>query len=246
MIKYGKYSHVKNNSITILTCGAENVNVVVGNFTSISSNCTILLSHGHHRYETGTVFAFHLACSHHFDNATHIDPVKAGNVVIGNDVWIGHNVTIMPGVVIGDGAVIATGSCVVTDIEPYSIYGGNPAKLIKHRFSKEIIDKFLDLKWWNLDDKVIDVILPLLEQVPTLATLDEIQHIIQNIQIKDTQDNIDTRKTEIFCAYQELLHRLPDRDGYHYYYNSDLSISEIKHSLQNSDEYKNLLINSKC
>ena len=51
-----------------------------------------------------------------------------GDTVIGNDVWIGQNVTIMPGVKIGDGAIIAANSTVVKSVEPYSIYGGNPAK----------------------------------------------------------------------------------------------------------------------
>jgi virginiamycin A acetyltransferase len=57
-----------------------------------------------------------------------------GNVIIGNDVWIGNNVTIMSGVTIGDGAVIANNSHVVKNIEPYTINGGNPSKLIKYRF----------------------------------------------------------------------------------------------------------------
>ena len=60
---------------------------------------------------------------------------------IGNDVWVGYGATIMQGVVIGDGAIIAAGSVVVKDVEPYAIYGGNPAKKIKDRF-----DNILDRK----------------------------------------------------------------------------------------------------
>ena len=69
--------------------------------------------------------------------------------MIGNDVWIGQNVTIMPGVIIGDGAIIAANSTVVKSVEPYSIYGGNPAKFIKKRFSDEKIEFLLKLEWWN-------------------------------------------------------------------------------------------------
>lgn len=72
-----------------------------------------------------------------------------GDTEIGNDVWIGFNSTIMPGIKIGDGAIIASNSTVTKDVEPYSIVGGNPAKEIKKRFSKEQIEKLLKISWWN-------------------------------------------------------------------------------------------------
>lgn len=75
-------------------------------------------------------------------------PTK-GNTEVGNDVWIGFNSTIMPGVKIGDGAIIGTNSVVTKNVEPYSIVGGNPAKEIKKRFSKEQIENLLQIKWWN-------------------------------------------------------------------------------------------------
>lgn len=70
-------------------------------------------------------------------------------VEIGNDVWIGSNVSIMEGVTIADGTIIAAGANVVKDTEPYSIVGGNPACVIKYRFSKEEIDFLLDFRWWD-------------------------------------------------------------------------------------------------
>lgn len=70
-------------------------------------------------------------------------------VVIGNDVWIGHGAFIKRGVTVGDGAVIAAHSVVTKDVPPYSIVGGVPAKIIRHRFSEEIINKLLKLKWWD-------------------------------------------------------------------------------------------------
>jgi Acetyltransferase (isoleucine patch superfamily) len=54
---------------------------------------------------------------------------------VGNDVWIGHGVIVMAGVHIGDGSVIAAGSVVTKDIPPCEIWGGNPAKKIKDRFT---------------------------------------------------------------------------------------------------------------
>lgn len=77
------------------------------------------------------------------------------SVFIGNDVWIGANVVIMPGVTIGDGAVIAAGAVVTEDVEPYSVVGGIPAKFLKYRFSRDIIEKLLDIQWWNWPDEVI-------------------------------------------------------------------------------------------
>ena len=57
--------------------------------------------------------------------------VSKGAVVIGNNVWIGDKATILPGVIIGDGAVIGTGAVVTKDVPPYSVVGGNPARIIK-------------------------------------------------------------------------------------------------------------------
>ena len=75
--------------------------------------------------------------------------------VIGNDVWVGMNVIIMRGVTIGDGAVIAAGSVVTADVEPYSIAGGIPAKHIRYRFSKEIIESLLEIRWWDWPEEKI-------------------------------------------------------------------------------------------
>ena len=74
---------------------------------------------------------------------------RKSSVIIGNDVWIGAKAIIMRGVKIGDGAVIAGGAVVTKDVPPYCIYGGIPAKLIKKRFSDEVISKLISLKWWN-------------------------------------------------------------------------------------------------
>ena len=89
-------------------------------------------------------------------------PATKGDGIIGNDVWIAANVTIMSGVTIGDGAVIANNSHVVKNVEPYSLVGGNPAKLIKYRFTPEQIAKLLEIKWWEWDDEKINTFLPLL------------------------------------------------------------------------------------
>ncbi len=74
-------------------------------------------------------------------------------IEIGNDVWIGDSVLILDGVKIGDGAVLAAGAVVTSDVPPYAIVGGVPAKIIRYRFSKEEIDFLLDFMWWNKPDQ---------------------------------------------------------------------------------------------
>ena len=78
-----------------------------------------------------------------------------GNTVIGSDVWLGAESLIMPGMKIADGAVVAARAVVTKNIGPYEIWGGNPAKLIKKRFSEEAIEKLLQIKWWDWDLETI-------------------------------------------------------------------------------------------
>jgi acetyltransferase-like isoleucine patch superfamily enzyme len=86
-----------------------------------------------------------------FEEHKFIDENNKYHIQIGNDVWIGNDVKIMDGVLIGDGAIIGTGAVVTKDVEPYSIVGGIPARLIRYRFTKEMIAILLEIKWWERD-----------------------------------------------------------------------------------------------
>lgn len=68
---------------------------------------------------------------------------------IGNDTWLGHGAIILPGVQVGDGAIVAAGSVVTKNVSPYAIVAGVPAKVIKYRFSEEIIEKLKYIQWWD-------------------------------------------------------------------------------------------------
>jgi len=72
-----------------------------------------------------------------------------GPLTIGNNVWIGDNVIILSGVSVGNGAVIGAGSVVTKNIPPFAVAVGNPAKIIKKRFSEEIIEELIKIEWWN-------------------------------------------------------------------------------------------------
>lgn len=83
---------------------------------------------------------------------------RKGDTIIGDGVWIGMRSLILPGITIGEGAVVAAGSIVTTDVPPYAVVGGNPAKVIKYRFEKGIIDELLALKIYEHDEKEIDAL----------------------------------------------------------------------------------------
>ena len=140
----------------------ENARLTIGSFCSIAPSIKIYLG-GNHNVNWITTFPFGHVSKKEFTNFTGAGhPSTKGNVRIGNDVWIADNVTIMSGVTIGDGAVIANNSHVVKDVEPYTLVGGNPAKLIKYRFTPNQIEKLLEIKWWNWDDEKINKYTPLL------------------------------------------------------------------------------------
>ena len=88
-------------------------------------------------------------------------PIK-GDTIIGNDVWIGQNATILPGVHIGDGAIIGANSVIGSDVDPYTIVVGNPARPIRKRFDEELIDIMEKLKWWDKSIEEINSLIPLL------------------------------------------------------------------------------------
>lgn len=137
-------------------------NVIIGKFCSISHNVKILPG-GNHRTDWVTTYPFGHVNTHIFNKFNgYGHPVSKGDVVIGNDVWIGEGAKILSGVKIGDGAVIANSSHVIKDVEPYSIVGGNPAKFIKYRFSRDQIEKLLKIKWWDWTDDKINDFTPLL------------------------------------------------------------------------------------
>ena len=124
----------------------------IGKRCSIAANTTfILANHLTDRFTTSP--APHNLFVHKKGNNS---GYSKGDILIKNDVWIGANATILDGITVGNGAVIAAASVVTKDVAAYAIVGGNPARLIKHRFSAETIDIIESLRFWDLPMSEID------------------------------------------------------------------------------------------
>ena len=144
----------------------------IGAFCSIASGVKIFLG-GEHRFEWATTYPFHVK----WRAAKNIKVQKKtkGNVEIGNDVWIGRDVLILSGIKIGDGAVIGARAVVASDVPPYAIAVGNPAKTIRKRFDDKTIQRLLNLRWWDWDDSRITNALPMMLNDDINAFLDAVE-----------------------------------------------------------------------
>lgn len=133
----------------------------IGSYCSIADNVTYFLGGNHH---TEWVTTYPLSKIRNLPEGPYgpVDSTK-GDIVIGNDVWIGSHATIMSGVRVGDGAVIGAHSLVTKDVPPYTIVGGNPAKILKTRFDASTVTRLQKASWWNLEDSQIVKLAPLLE-----------------------------------------------------------------------------------
>lgn len=126
--------------------------LIIGKFCAIATGVKFIMNGANHRMSGFSTFPFQI-----FGNGWEKVTPKPrelpfkGNTVIGNDVWLGFESTIMPGVNIGDGAIVAAKSVVVNDVPPYAIVGGNPAQIIRYRFSDDVISTLLETAWWHWD-----------------------------------------------------------------------------------------------
>jgi virginiamycin A acetyltransferase len=78
-----------------------------------------------------------------------------GDTVVGNDVWLGYRALVLPGVTVGHGAVVAAASVVASDVPPYAIVGGNPARVIRRRYEDQDVERLLRAVWWDWPPELV-------------------------------------------------------------------------------------------
>jgi len=144
-VKVGRKTY---GGLTIYGFDLQAESLTIGNFVSIAHEVTFLLG-GNHSFQGLSSYPF---------KAQYFGEMEAqtkGPIIVCDDVWIGQGCTILSGVTIGQGAILAAGSIVTKDVAPYSIAGGNPAKLIKYRFEQAVIDRLLTFDFSKLSDEKI-------------------------------------------------------------------------------------------
>ncbi len=100
-------------------------------------------------YSAAAQYGYSYAKETYYEEVKYTDKENGICISIGNDVWIGKGVMIADGVTVGDGAVIGAGSLVLSDVEPYAIYAGTPARKTGDRFDKDTVRRLLELRWWD-------------------------------------------------------------------------------------------------
>lgn len=145
-VSVGKYSY---GPLNIISYGHPDEKLEIGNFCSIADDVIFLLGGEHHpEYLMNYPFKLFL-----FPNEDIDDRRSKGPIIIHDDVWIGRNSLILSGINIGRGAIIAAGSVVSKDVPPYAIYTTN--RIIKYRFTKDIIQRLLEIDFSLLEDDYV-------------------------------------------------------------------------------------------
>lgn len=153
--RFVKAKHASIGRHSYIGANTDIEDAEIGNFCSIADHCRIgMAGHTLNCLSTSPIFTIAVnGCHEQWVEKDLFEEVTDQKAYIGNDVWIGSHVLIRGGVKVGNGAIIGAGAVVVKDIPPYAIAVGVPAKVIRYRFSEDVIAQLEELKWWNLPDE---------------------------------------------------------------------------------------------
>ena len=149
--------------------------LIIGKFCQIAAGVEFVMNDANHQMNAVSTFPFYTLEGWDMDPPASSDMPFKGDTVIGNDVWIGQNAVILPGVHIGDGAIIGANSVVGSDVPPYTIVIGNPAKELRKRFDSELIVLMLRFRWWDKSIEEINSLIPILTCGDLEKTREEIE-----------------------------------------------------------------------
>ena len=145
-VSVGKASYGELNVVSF----GNNHKLQIGNFVSIAQHVTFLLDVEHYIDHIST-YPFKVS----YLQLCEYEAFGKGDIIIDDDVWVGYGATILSGVHIGQGAVVAAGAVVTKDIPPYAIAAGVPAKVVKYRFSEELIEELLKVDFGKLEEGMV-------------------------------------------------------------------------------------------
>jgi virginiamycin A acetyltransferase len=146
-VQIGRYTSFWGPNIYV---GSILNTIKIGSFCSIARNVSI--QETYHRSDC--LSTYHIL-KNIFNEDTYEELASKGDITIGNDVWLGANTIILSGVTIGHGSIVAAGAVVNKEVPPFAIVAGNPARVVKYRFTDEIIARLLEVKWWDWEiDKI--------------------------------------------------------------------------------------------
>jgi virginiamycin A acetyltransferase len=136
--------------------------LIIGKFCQIAKGVEFMMNGANHQMNAVSAFPFYIFEGFRKPIPPLSEMPLRGDTVIGNDVWIGQYATVLPGVHIGDGAIVGADSTVGSDVEPYAVVAGNPAKPLRKRFDDELIALLLAFKWWDRPIEEINRLIPVL------------------------------------------------------------------------------------
>lgn len=159
--------------------------LIIGKFCQIAAGVEFVMNGANHQMNAVSTFPFYTLEGWEMDPPAITDLPLKGDTVIGNDVWIGQNAVILPGVHIGNGAIVGANSIVGSDIDPYTIVIGDPAKPLRKRFDDELIGLLERFRWWDKSIEAINSLIPLLTCSDLERVKDELKERLKNEQAKN-------------------------------------------------------------